>query len=52
MLEMRRRPERPILIVGVRSLERRARVDDEGVKPGLLQRRGDASRNLLDMRNM
>jgi hypothetical protein len=52
MLEMRRGTERPILIVRVRALQRRARVDDEHIEAGLLQRRGDASRNLLDMRNM
>ena len=39
MLEERRDPERPILIVEAAALARRARVDGDGVEAPRLQRR-------------
>src|SRR2546422_8775420 len=52
MLEMRSRPQRPILIVGVGTLQRRTGMNGECAESRLLQRRRDVPRQLLHVSSM
>ena len=52
MLEMRSRPQRPVLVVRLGSLQRRTGMNGERVESILLQRRRDIPRQLLDVRQV
>ena len=49
---MRRRPQRPVLVVGERPLQRRARVEDDGVEAAFAQDLGGPLGERGDVRAM